>query len=66
MTGCETSGRALVLLLANKRQLFAFYHRAIDRDFGDIFAGNPHLHGADFDFEVIVIEAAYHLSIAAD
>src|SRR4029077_20235130 len=38
MNSVEKSRRGLVLFLANQGKLFAFYHRAIDRYFVDIFA----------------------------
>ena len=45
----EKSSRGLVLLLANQRKLFAFYHRAIDRYFGDIFAARHVIHDVEHD-----------------
>src|SRR4029453_7691238 len=33
-----TSSGVFILLLANERELFPFDHRAIDRDFSDVFA----------------------------
>ena len=32
--------------------------QAADDDFGDVVAGDAHLHGADLDFEVMVVERA--------
>jgi hypothetical protein len=39
----------LVLLLANQGKFFAFYHRAIDRYFGDIFAARHVVHDVEHD-----------------
>jgi hypothetical protein len=39
----------LVLLLANKRQLFSFDYRAIDRDFSDVFAARHVIHDIKHD-----------------
>ncbi len=43
----EKSSCRFVLLLANQGKLFAFYHRAIDRDFGDIFAARHVVHDVE-------------------
>jgi hypothetical protein len=43
----EKSGRCLVLLLANQGKFFSFYHRAIDRYFGDIFAARHVVHDVE-------------------
>src|SRR6266496_1604303 len=43
----EKSSRALVLFLANQGKLFAFYHRAIDRYFCNIFAARDVVHDVE-------------------
>jgi hypothetical protein len=43
----EKSSCRLVLLLANQGKFFAFYHRAIDRYFGDIFAARHIVHDVE-------------------
>src|ERR1043166_1272266 len=41
--------RALILFLTNQRKFFAFYYRAIDRDFGNIFAARHVIHDVEHD-----------------
>ena len=45
----EKSSRSLVLFLANQGKFFALYHRAIDGDFGDIFAARHIVHDVEHD-----------------
>src|SRR6476661_247843 len=47
MTAFEKSSCRLVLFLANQGKFFAFYHRAIDRYFGDIFAARHVVHDVE-------------------
>jgi hypothetical protein len=47
MTAFEKSSCRLVLLLANQGKFFAFYHRAIDRYLGDIFAARHVVHDVE-------------------
>ena len=47
MTAFEKSSCSLVLFLANQGKFFAFYHRAIDRYFGDIFAARHVVHDVE-------------------
>ena len=44
-----TSSGVFILLLANERELFPFDHRAIDRDFSDVFAARHVIHDIEHD-----------------
>src|SRR5204862_7214206 len=43
------SGRGLILFFTNQRQLFALYHCAVDRDFGNVFATWHIVHDVEHD-----------------
>src|SRR5437588_9989919 len=47
--GRRPSGGVFVLLLANQRQLFAFDHSTINRDFSDIFPTRHVIHDVEHD-----------------
>src|SRR5690242_17816097 len=65
--------RGYVRVFAVQRNRYALCTRRIDRSvgsaddhFGDIFARDPHLHGANFDLKVLVVNFAHNLRVAAD